>query len=98
MSHPVLAPFPGALYDGDGALMAGNGPEITPKLTEDLPHKALIRSTPGEEDGQVAVLQAGDRLWLLPDSFGRAARAAHGPARDAGQRRQAGRQGRIGRT
>ena len=37
-------------------------------MTESLPFKALIRDTPGEED--VAVLEAGDRLWVLPDTFG----------------------------
>ena len=60
--------FPGALYDGDGTLLAGDGPEMTPELTDSLPLKALIRDRPG--DVEVAVLEAGDRLWLLPDSFG----------------------------
>ena len=60
--------FPGALYDGDGSLLAGDGPELTPELTDGLPHKALIRDTPGREE--VVVLERGDRLWLLPDGFG----------------------------
>ena len=37
-------------------------------MTEALPHKALLHDKPGAVD--VAVLAAGDRLWLLPDSFG----------------------------
>jgi hypothetical protein len=36
-------PFPGALYDGDGTLMAGDGSEMTSDMTGDYPHKALIR-------------------------------------------------------
>jgi hypothetical protein len=60
--------FPGTLYDGDGMLLAGDGPALTLEMTEDIPHKALIHSEPGAVD--VAVLEAGDRLWLLPDSFG----------------------------
>lgn len=59
---------PGALYDGDGTLLAGDGPEMTPELTENLPLKALIRDRPGAVE--VAVLEVGDRLWLLPDTFG----------------------------
>ena len=62
------AGFPGTLYDGDGTRPAGNGPEFTPAIADDLPFKALIRDEPGEE--KVAVLEAGDRLWLLPDTFG----------------------------
>jgi hypothetical protein len=68
MSGLATRPFPGTLYDGDGTCLAGDGPEFTPGLTEGLPHKALIRDTPGEEE--VALLEAGDRLWLLPDTFG----------------------------
>jgi len=68
MSGLATRRFPGTLYDGDGTRMAGDGPEFTPELTEGLPHKALIRDTPGEEE--VALLEAGDRLWLLPDTFG----------------------------
>jgi hypothetical protein len=62
-------PFPGTLYDGDGTRLAGVGLEFTPELTDDLPHKALIRDTPGAEE-VVAMLETGDRLWLLPDTFG----------------------------
>lgn len=68
MSRPAPGTFPGILYDGDGACLTGDGPEMTPELTECLPYKALITDRPGEVD--VAVLQAGDRLWLLPDTFG----------------------------
>ena len=41
---------------------------MTPGLTDALPFKALIRDRPGAV--AVAVLEAGDRLWLLPDTFG----------------------------
>ncbi len=68
MSSPAVGSFPGTLYDGDGTRLAGDGPEMTLELTEPLPHKALIHGQPGAVD--VAVLEAGDRLWLLPDSFG----------------------------
>lgn len=63
------APFPGTLYDGDGILLAGDGAEFTWKLADDMPCKAVIRDRPGAE--KAAVLEAGDRLWVLPDSFGK---------------------------
>ena len=69
MNIPALAGFPGTLCDGDGTRLAGDGPDFTPELDATLTHKALIRNRPVE--GGVAVLEAGDRLWLLPDSFGR---------------------------
>lgn len=59
------AAFPGALYNGDGTLMAGEGPELTVEMTEALPYKALIHDKPGAMN--IAVLRTGDRLWLLPD-------------------------------
>jgi hypothetical protein len=65
---PSLASFPGTLYDGDGTLLAGDGPEFTSEMADDMPFKALVRDAPGDVD--VAVLEAGDRLWLLPDTFG----------------------------
>ena len=66
--QPFLTTFPGTLYDGDGTRLAGSGPELTLEMTEALPHKALIHGKPGAVN--VAVLEAGDRLWLLPNSFG----------------------------
>ena len=60
--------FPGVLYNGDGTLLAGDGLDFTSALVDALPHKALIRDRPG--DVEVAVLEEGDRLWLLPASFG----------------------------
>jgi len=69
MSLPAtLTGFPGTLYDSDGTRLAGDGPEFTPELDDSLPHKALIRDRAGEE--RVAIFEAGDRLWLLPDSLG----------------------------
>ena len=62
-----LKAFPGLLYDGDGTLLAGEGPDFDSKVVDALLHKALIRDRPG--DVEVAVLE-GDRLWVLPDSFG----------------------------
>lgn len=53
--------FPRTFYDRDG-------PEYTPELEAGLPFKALIRDRPGTEE--VAKLQAGDRLWILPDGPG----------------------------
>ena len=49
-------------------LLAGYGPQFTQELTDYLPFKALIRDRPGDVD--VAVLEAGDRLCVLPDTFG----------------------------
>ena len=66
--HQSPTMFPGALYDGDGTRLAGDGPEFSTEMTEGLPHKALIRDRPGAEE--VAVLEHGDRLWVLPDTFG----------------------------
>ena len=69
MNTPLrLRTFPGALYDGDGTLLAGDGSDFTSARVDALPHKALIRDEPG--DVEVAVLEKGDRLWLLPESFG----------------------------
>ena len=60
--------LPGTLYDGNGTRLAGTGPEFSLETTQALPHKVLIRDRPGAEE--VAVLERGDRLWLLPDTFG----------------------------
>lgn len=68
MTEPSPEDFSGTLYDGDGTRLAGTGPEFTTEMTEHLPHKALIRDRPGAEE--VAVLEEGDRLWVLPDTFG----------------------------
>ena len=68
MTRPPSGDFPGTLYDGDGTRLAGNGPALALEMTEVLPHKGLIHGEPGEEE--VATLKAGDRLWVLPDSFG----------------------------
>ena len=66
---PPSAGFPGTLYDGDGTKLAGGGPAaFMPELDAGLPFKALIRDRPGS--GEVAVLEAGDRLWILPDDLG----------------------------
>lgn len=63
-------PFPGALYDGHGWRLAGDGPaRLTHELTEALPHKAVVHDNrPGAVE--VVVLRAGDRFWLLPETFG----------------------------
>ena len=68
MTTPYPDPFPGTLYDGDGTRLAGTGPEVLPELDDTIPHKALLRDRPGGEE--VVVMEHGDRLWLLPDSFG----------------------------
>ena len=70
MTAPTSSPedFPGTLYDGDGTRLAGTGPEFSLATTQALPHKGLIRDRPGAEE--VAVPERGDRLWLLPDTFG----------------------------
>ena len=60
--------FPGTLYDGDGTRLAGTGLEFSLATTQALPHKVLIRDRPGAEE--VALLERGDRPWLLPDTFG----------------------------
>jgi hypothetical protein len=63
-----LKTFPGALYNGDGTLLAGDGPELTDELTDEIPHKALIHI--GARIEGIATLKEGDRFWLLPDTFG----------------------------
>ena len=66
--RPFAVPFPGTLYDGDGTRLAGDGPEMSLEMTEGFPFKALLQDRPGAVE--VAALEAGDRLWVLPDSFG----------------------------
>lgn len=65
--HPSPEEFPGTLDDGDGMRLAGTGPGFAVELTECLPHKALIRNKLGTE--KLAMLEHGDRLWVLPDTF-----------------------------
>jgi hypothetical protein len=62
------ADFPGTLYDGDGMRLAGGGPDFTPALDDALPFKVILRHRrEADEGGQLGL---GDRLWLLPDTFG----------------------------
>ena len=60
--------FPGTLYDGDGMRLAGDGPDYTPALNQALPFKVVLRQY-GVTD-EAGELSVGDRLWLLPDTFG----------------------------
>lgn len=63
-------PFPGFLYAGNGMRLAGDGPDaFTDTHGETLPFKTILRTTP-VQPGEVPELQIGDRLWVLPDSFG----------------------------
>jgi hypothetical protein len=60
--------FPGTLYDGDGMRLAGDGPDYTPALNDALPFKVVLRRY-GVTD-EAGELRIGDRLWLLPETFG----------------------------
>jgi hypothetical protein len=62
--------FPGTLYDGDGMRLAGTGPDFTPALNDVLPFKVVLRHRRVADEGGELGLGIGDRLWLLPDTFG----------------------------
>ncbi len=62
-------PFPGVLYDGDGMRLEGAGPDtFTPAMGDALPFKMVLHDRPVTGEG--GELRIGDRLWMLPDSFG----------------------------
>jgi len=68
MTDPYPDDFPGTLYDGDGMRLAGMGPDFTPALSGTLPFKVVVRHRrAANETGELGL---GDRLWLLPDTFG----------------------------
>jgi hypothetical protein len=48
--------------------LAGTGPDFTPALNDALPFKVVLRRRRvADEGGELGI---GDRLWLLPDTFG----------------------------
>ena len=60
--------FPGTLYAGDGARLAGAGPcTFTPEMDAGLPFKALVCGSPPTANDDVLALE--DRLWVLPPRF-----------------------------
>ena len=60
--------FPGTLYAGDGARLAGAGPcTFTPEMDVGLPFKALVCGSPPTPNDDVLTLE--DRLWVLPERF-----------------------------
>ncbi|MGI4801537.1 MAG: hypothetical protein ACRYG8_47430 [Janthinobacterium lividum] len=60
--------FPGVLYAGDGARLAGVGPStFTPEMDASLPFKVLIHACPPTADDDALALE--DRLWVLPEQF-----------------------------
>ncbi len=60
--------FPGILYAGDGARLAGAGPcTFTPEMDAGLPFKALVCGSPPTPNDDVLALE--DRLWVLPGRF-----------------------------
>lgn len=60
--------FPGILYAGDGARLAGIGPcTFTPEMDASLPFKALIHGCPPTADDDALAFE--DRLWVLPEQF-----------------------------
>lgn len=63
-----VSAFPGILYAGDGARLAGTGPcTFTAELDASLPFKALIHGCPPSADDDA--LATEDRLWVLPERF-----------------------------
>ena len=69
-AYARLKPFPGILYAGDGMRLAGDGPDtFTDAQGDTLPFKAVIHGTP-PRPGAGADMKAGDRIWVLPDTFG----------------------------
>ncbi|MFT8246774.1 hypothetical protein [Roseomonas sp. BN140053] len=63
MTEPGRPPEFGAIYDGTGTLIAGDGPAFSVGLVAALPFQALLHDLdrPGNS------MEADDRLWLLPD-------------------------------
>lgn len=62
--------FPGILYAGDGMRLAGDGPDtFTDAQGDGLPFKAVIHGSP-PRPGTGSEMKKGDRIWVLPDSFG----------------------------
>lgn len=62
--------FPGILYAGDGMRLAGDGPDaFTAAQDAALPFKAIIHGRPPTQ-GAGSEMRVGDRIWVLPDSFG----------------------------
>ena len=60
--------FPGTLYAGDGARLAGAGPcTFTPEMNAGLPFKALVCGSAPTPNDDVLTLE--DRLWVLPERF-----------------------------
>lgn len=69
-AYARLRPFPGIMYAGDGMRLAGDGPDtFTDAQGDALPFKAVIHGTP-PRPGAGADMKAGDRIWVLPDTFG----------------------------
>ena len=56
----------GAVYDGDGSLVAGAGPAFSLALIADLAFQAVLHDldAPGNS------MEAGDRMWILPEHPG----------------------------
>ena len=53
----------GAVYDGNGGLVAGEGPAFSVEMVAGLAFQAVLHDL--DEPG--TVLDAGDRLWVLPE-------------------------------
>ena len=53
----------GAVYDGDGSLVAGEGPVFSVELVADLAFQAVVHA----QDEPSTSMDANDRLWILPE-------------------------------
>ncbi|MFC0410618.1 hypothetical protein [Roseomonas elaeocarpi] len=56
----------GAVYDGDGNLVAGEGPPFSLELVAALPFQAVLHDQENPENS----MAPRDRLWLLPEQAG----------------------------
>ena len=66
--HVMPSPFPGVLYDGDGTLLAGDGPALfQDDLVDAYPFKTMVHRQLASQEA--ATFREGDRLWLLPDDL-----------------------------
>ncbi len=67
LMHVMPSLFPGVLYDGDGTLLAGDGPALfSNALVDAYPVRTIVQRPRSPEK---TALRQGDRIWLLPDDL-----------------------------
>ena len=63
MTTTAVLPSVGAVYDGEGSLVAGVGPAFSVELVADLAFQAVLHEL--EEPG--TSMEVDDRMWILPE-------------------------------